>query len=82
MEPETKIATLPGIREYGEGEPVEIWLRGNGRVVIRAWNECGNNHTDVDLFDLLDWCRSNPEKVIDDRNDLGITPISSSERNK
>lgn len=56
--PITKVATLPSVREYTEGEPVELWVGTNGRVVLRAWNECRNNYTDVDLFDLLDWCRT------------------------
>ena len=59
--PVTKIATLPGVREHNEGEPVELWFNENGRVVIRAWNECHNNYTDVDLFDLLEWAKTEPE---------------------
>jgi hypothetical protein len=54
---ETKIATLANVREWTEGEPVEVWLNRRGRIVIRAFNECGNNSTDVDLFDLLAWTR-------------------------
>jgi hypothetical protein len=55
---EFKVATLDGVREYGEGEPVELWVNRYGRVVVRARNECGNNFTEVDLADLLDWSRS------------------------
>ena len=55
---EFKVATLEGVREYGEGEPVELWVNRYGRMVVRARNECGNNFTDVDLADLLDWSRS------------------------
>ena len=58
MEPETKIATLSGVREYSEGYPVEVWLREDGRVVVRAFNECGNNRTDIDLLDLLAWSKT------------------------
>lgn len=49
----TKIATLSSVVERNEGYPVELWLTGSGAVVLRAWNECQNNHTDVDLFQLL-----------------------------
>jgi hypothetical protein len=52
-----KLATLPGVREYGDHEPVEIWLEENGRVVVRAYNECGNASTSVDLLDLLSWAK-------------------------
>jgi hypothetical protein len=50
----TKICELVGVREYGEGDPVELWRNEtNGRLVIRAYNERQNNFTDVDLWDLL-----------------------------
>jgi hypothetical protein len=49
----TKLATLDAVRERTDGDPVELWLTGEGRVVIRAYNECGNAYTEVDLFDLL-----------------------------
>lgn len=55
--PPMRIATLP-VREYTEGEKVELWLGKSGRPVIRAFNECGNNYTDTDLFDLLEWART------------------------
>lgn len=53
----TKIATLADVREITEGEPVELWMSDTGRVVVRAYNECGNNYTEVDLVDLLSWSR-------------------------
>lgn len=53
-----KIATLSDVREHAEGLPVELWLMANGRTVVRCWNECGNNCTDLDLRDLLDWASS------------------------
>ena len=37
---------------------VELWVNKAGRVVVRAFNECHNNYTDVDLDDLLLWLRS------------------------
>jgi len=49
----TKLATLENVVELNEGYPVELWLTEAGRVVIRAWNECQNNYTDVDLFQFL-----------------------------
>lgn len=55
---EIKLAVLNGVREHSEHEPVELWLNRGGRVVVRAYNECGNNHTDVDLRDLLGWAQS------------------------
>jgi hypothetical protein len=27
-------------------------------VVVRAYNECGNRYTDVDLLGLIEWSRS------------------------
>jgi hypothetical protein len=53
-----KLCVMRGVREYMEGEEVELWLNARGRVVVRSFNECGNNHTDVDLGDVLDWARS------------------------
>lgn len=50
---ETKIAVLSGVREYSEGEAVELWFNDKGRIVVRAYNEGGCCATDVDLFDLL-----------------------------
>ena len=53
--------TCPSIREYEDGLPVEIW-RLNGRLVIRAYNECGCRFTDVDLIDLVNWLSSDHGK--------------------
>lgn len=50
---ERKIAVLAGVREYSEGEAVELWFNDKGRIVVRAYNEGGCCATDVDLFDLL-----------------------------
>lgn len=54
---DTKIATLEGVREHAEGMPVELWMLDSGRVVVRARNENGYNHTDVDLSELLNWLK-------------------------
>jgi hypothetical protein len=56
----TKMATLSEVREHAEGYPVELWALSNGRTVIRAYNECGNNFTDVDLGDLISWATGKP----------------------
>ena len=56
--PETKVATLAGVREYSEGDPVELWVNAAGRLIVRAYNECGYSFTDVDLLDLLAWAKT------------------------
>lgn len=77
--PPTKLATLDGVREHGEGSPVELWLNRSGRVVVRAFNECSNNCTDVDLLDLLNWASGNWPGGFEDAG-TGIAAISSAER--
>ena len=77
---ETKIAVMVGVREHNESEPVELWLNNEGRTVIRSYNECRNNCTDIDLADLLDWLRTGPAKgVLDDGRWIATLPAS--ERN-
>jgi hypothetical protein len=50
------LAEMKGVREYIDGSPVELVRRQqNGRLVIRAYNEGGNSHTDVDFMDLVEW---------------------------
>ena len=65
---DTKLCELAGVREYGGGEPVELWRNDEtGRLVIRAYNEGGYNCTDVDLLDLVDWLQAGPaQRVLDD----------------
>ena len=48
-----RLAVLPDVSEYMEGFPVELWNTDTGRVVVRAYNECTYNYTDIDLGDLL-----------------------------
>jgi hypothetical protein len=55
MTEEKKITDLEGVREYCEGEPVELWFSERGRIVIRAYNEARFQGTDVDLLDLIEW---------------------------
>lgn len=54
---ETQIATLATVREWVEDMPVELWVNRGGRLVLRAYNECGHNSTEIDVFDLLDWLK-------------------------
>jgi hypothetical protein len=54
---EYRLATLPDVREHSERATVELWCLVSGRVVVRCFNECGNNHTDLDLGDLLEWAQ-------------------------
>jgi hypothetical protein len=47
---------MDGVREYGDSEPVELWLEENcKRPVIRALNEACFASTEVDLLDVLTW---------------------------
>jgi hypothetical protein len=42
-----------------------LWRIGeSGRLVIRAYNECGNNITEVDLWDLMDWLQTGFGKTL------------------
>lgn len=55
------ICEMEGVREDGEGFPVLLRRDSkSGRLLIRAFNECGNNYTDVDFGDLVDWLQSGP----------------------
>lgn len=54
---------LVGVREHTEGYPVHLSRNAtSGRLVIEALNECGNRTTEVDLCDLIDWCRMGPSQ--------------------
>jgi hypothetical protein len=83
---ETKIANLLTVREHCEGDTVELWLNRAGRLVVRAFNEYHNNHTDVDLGDLLSWLQTGGCSLLKDReHDKGVGAVSSvppSERDK
>ena len=77
---ELKIAVMAGVREHTEREPVELWVNGGGRLVVRSYNECRNNYTDTDLADLLEWARSGlPEEVAN--YGRGVPTIPAFERN-
>ena len=55
------VCEMEGVREYVEGSTVKLVRRQpDGRLAIRAYNEGGNNYTDIDLFDLEEWLRKGP----------------------
>jgi hypothetical protein len=59
MAPMPKICDMEGVREYSEGDPVELWRdETTGRLVIYAQNEAGYNSANVDLWDLIHWLSS------------------------
>lgn len=58
------MSVMEGVREYTEGCPVEL-TRSAARLVIKATNEGGNNVTEVDLLDLLDWIKRNDPEILE-----------------
>ena len=60
-----KISNMDSVLEYTEGLPVELWINPKSyRLVIRAYNECGNNYTEVDLLSVLEWVKKGPELIV------------------
>ena len=56
------------IREYGEGQEVEIDTNEeNGRLTITAFNQCGYDATSVDLLDVLDWVKANKPELLTEK---------------
>ena len=54
-----------------EKYPVELWRDDeNGRLVIKAKNEGGNNATLVDLWDLVAWLQNGPREAIEHGHDI------------
>jgi hypothetical protein len=53
--PPRLIRVMEGVRELNESMPVELWADGNGRLLVRAYNEAGCNSVFVDLSDILNW---------------------------
>ena len=51
--------------EYSRGVPEKEWC-GNGRLAIKAFNEAGYNHTEVDLIELLTWIKDNKPEILDE----------------
>jgi hypothetical protein len=61
-----KLCVMEGVREYGDGQAVELWLDGGtGRAVIRALNEGGYACTDIDFVDMLDWLAARVPGAVD-----------------
>jgi hypothetical protein len=61
---------MEGVREYGEGYPVELSMitpekdvclpfeiEEGDRLVLRAFNEGHCNCTEIDLLDLIQWLK-------------------------
>ncbi len=62
-----------GVREHAEGLPVYLATTTDGRTVIKASNEAGCNHTQVDLYDLIAWLQINMPMVL--RADIPIGTV-------
>ena len=60
----TSIVTLTGVTEYCEGYAVTMVRREDGRLVIVAVNEGGQNSTEVDLRHLVDWLKTNKPELL------------------
>jgi hypothetical protein len=57
------ICKMTGVREYVEGNTVELVRnQDNGRLIVRAYNEGGLNFTEIDLFDLLSYLQEGPRR--------------------
>lgn len=62
------VAALPGVREYQENGPVELWRDGKtGRLCIVAWMCAGNVGCFIDLADLMSVLECGHAARIDDR---------------
>jgi len=56
-----KICTMEGVQEHSEHMPVELWRDDDShRLTIRAYNECGDNCVNIDLWQLVDWLKVGP----------------------
>lgn len=51
------VASTNKVREHVERSPVEFWIE-KGRLVLRCYNVCGNEHTSLDVIDLLEWLKT------------------------
>jgi hypothetical protein len=61
---EMKICDMVGVEELNERYCApELWRTAFGKLVVRAYNECGNNYTDVDLWSLLAWLKTGPIRL-------------------
>jgi hypothetical protein len=59
---------MKGVTEYCEGMDVELiqifGYDATKRYVIKAMNECGYNHTEVDLLQLISWVKKNKPELL------------------
>ena len=56
------VCKLEGVREHGEGYPIELtWGTPQQRFVLTAWNEGHNNSTEIDLIELVAWLTLGPD---------------------
>lgn len=56
-----KICTMFGVKEYGDGSPVELHVDdATGHLIVVAFNEGGDCATYVDFNDLIEWARHGP----------------------
>lgn len=61
---ETKVCDMHGVHELSERFCVpQLWRTAGGRLVIRAYNEGGNNYTDLDLWSLVEWLEAGPIRM-------------------
>jgi hypothetical protein len=60
----TELATIDAVRELSEGELVELWLTVDRVVVVRAFNECRNAYTDIDIYALLGALRGREDSKV------------------
>jgi len=69
---------MNGITEYCEGMEVELIQtegcssyinqergRGKGRWVVQAFNEAGQNRTEVDVLELVSWLKANRADLLE-----------------
>lgn len=61
MSREVKVAVMDSVVERMEPYPAELWCV-DGRMFIRAYNEGGNNYTELPMLELIKWLKEgNPD---------------------
>ena len=63
-----KICDMKGVIEYtGDGHyQIElVKYTGTNTLVIRSYNECGNNHVDIDFDSIVEWIKLNPRPPLE-----------------
>ena len=61
---DSQLVVMEGVTEYIEEEEVSLITDEAGHLVILAINECGNNHTQVDLLQLIQWLKTNRPELL------------------